>query len=536
VNISLVVPPRVAPTYVPLGVTLLEAALRQEVPHVHVQVLDLNVQTWHDLAMTNTAATLSLAFYSHDSPSFYDSRMYAEHEPGLAHLQARLRSLGASLSHYVETSQCDAAAEHWLQKQAGAIAATAPDLLALSVVFPAQFVFAVALAKYWRGVAASPIVFGGAYMSALDVDELLLACPFVDAVVNGEGEAAMTALAAGNALPSVPGIVLRDNGGIRHNIACPVPMRKVATPDFRNLPLQLYANPVPVLPVSSSRSCKWRRCRFCAHNASFGRYRTHSVQRFVDELQFHHYSSGARHFYLVDQYMDPVYLELLSDELLHRNLPIHFHVMGRPTVEYTPERLAKAFAAGCRWISWGVETGSQRLLDVVNKGTTPAAIAQVLAAAHQAGISNLMMMIYGLPTTTLADLDETLGLISRVYPHVEALTASVFVLFARTPFAVQHRRYGMEITGREKLFVTAAGAVHSNRLSFRRLGESCVASPVGLQELETWQRRRPWLGPPSFLESLGAEHYLLYAAHRCAELKPILPIQPVNTDALPTAV
>jgi hypothetical protein len=207
-------------------------------------------------------------------------------------------------------------------------------------------------------------------------------------------------------------------------------------------------------------------------------------------------------------------MEVLAEEILNQGLKIYFHIMGRPTDDYTPEVLQKLFTAGCRWISWGIESGSQRLLDISLKGTSAETIRRIITDSHQAGISNLLMMIFGLPTGTDEDFDATMDLLDDLVDSVDAMTASSFQLFEKTAFASQAKTFGLEITGREILFSSDHGTVHSNRLFYREKDkDGTTRPPRGPLELSQLERRRLWNKHDSIFQYLTCEHYLLYASH-----------------------
>ena len=207
-------------------------------------------------------------------------------------------------------------------------------------------------------------------------------------------------------------------------------------------------------------------------------------------------------------------MEVLAEEIINQGLNIYFHIMGRPTNDYTPEVLQKLFAAGCRWISWGIESGSQRLLDISLKGTSAETIRRIIKDSHRAGISNLLMMIFGLPTGTDEDFDATMDLLDDLIDSTDAMTASSFQLFDKTAFAAQAKAFGMEIMGREILFSSEHGSVHSNRLFYREKDKNGTTRPPrGPLELNRLQRRRLWDKQDSIFQYLTCEHYLLYASH-----------------------
>ena len=83
--------------------------------------------------------------------------------------------------------------------------------------------------------------------------------------------------------------------------------------------------------------------------------------------------------------------------IIASKLKCSFHIMARTLGSYTPALLEKAARAGCCWISWGMESGSQKLLDIMRKGTEVKTSAEVIKTASSFGISNLLMMIFGAP-------------------------------------------------------------------------------------------------------------------------------------------
>jgi radical SAM superfamily enzyme YgiQ (UPF0313 family) len=516
-RVTLVFPPRTSPTYAPLGIASLAASARQA--GLDVTVFDANLRLSDTLTRTMPGGADMVSAYRTHSPAFYAEETYLTHRRAMAALRERLDSLADSARRYLETGERSADIASALDLLVEDVLSTDPERIGFSVMFPEQLSFALALAKQIDASQARTrpeIVIGGATMSALNVGEVLRAFPFVDAVVTGEGESAVEHLVRGTPAGRIPGAVTAGNGGAFD--AAPVRAPNVAllpAPDYASLDLTAYYNPVPVAALLAGRGCQWRRCRFCAHNASFGTHRLRPAERVVDDIEALQQACGVEHIYFADQYVDPTALVSIADALLRRGLTCHFHIMARTIQAYTPALLEKAAQAGLRWISWGMESGSQKLLDLMGKGTTVEESENVLKHAAAAGISNLLMMIFGAPGTNRQELDNTFNFIDRVYNNVDAMTASAFVLFDQTPFARNPTRYGIEIMGRETLYSVNQMAVHGMRLSFRREGEpGCVPSALAREEVDLWKRRRAWLGPVPFLEHVCCEHYLLHVAAR----------------------
>jgi anaerobic magnesium-protoporphyrin IX monomethyl ester cyclase len=352
-------------------------------------------------------------------------------------------------------------------------------------------------------------------VTAMYAEEVLAACPFVDAVFEGEGEMGLAMLCQARPYEEIDGLVYRKGGGaVRNRKAGAIELDGLPLSTFGDMSLDEYWNPEPVVPVVFSRGCRWRRCRFCAHNFSYGPYRRRDVDRFVEYLSVMR-QGGIRHFYFADQYVGADDMKAVADEIVARGLDVRFHFMGRPDSSYTPEILAGLSQAGCRWISWGVESGSQRLLDVCGKGTRVEDIRRVIHDAHAAGISNLLMMIFGMPTSCDEDLEATLDFLDDVADGCDDVTNSSFQLFAGTPFGEHPEEYHLTVTGQDVMFMANGTHVHSARLYHSELAADGSERPArGSMELDRWRRRRKMSGWNSRVEGLCCEHYLLYAARR----------------------
>lgn len=440
---------------------------------------------------------------------------YREHLPVWAKTQQKIEGLAEMAKRYLEEDVLDIDLREWLDFYAAITRKGSPELVGISVMYPRQILISLALAKYLDAVrpGGQRIVLGGATASAPKDEELLAACPFVDAVFSGEGERGLRMLCEGRAYGEIPGLTWRGPAGIVENRK-PDTMKiaELEPPMYEDFDLRAYFNPEPVTAVVYSRGCKWRKCRFCAHNFSYSGYRRHDAAFFAEYLGRLVRKRGVRHFYFADQYVDAEDLAELSEAILQRELKIAWHVMGRPAETFGPAVLETLSRAGCRWISWGIETGSQRLLEVCNKGTRVETIARVVQQSAAAGISNLAMMIYGLPTSTDEDVRATLDLLDDLGEWFDDIKCSRFVLFDRTAFAAQPARWGLTIEGRERVFCRNGVAVHTLRLIHKeRAADGSLRPPRGPLESAQWERRKQRSEWKSVYEDLCCEHYLLYA-------------------------
>lgn len=312
------------------------------------------------------------------------------------------------------------------------ILSTSPGVVGFSVMFNEQFYFSALAAKMIKETSPSTkIVFGGAISTALIEDTL--SHPYIDFVISSEGEEAflqlLNALESKESLDEIPNLAFRSRNTIRKNKEAAISdLNSIPHPDFSDLDLKAYLTPTPVIPILASRGCPWRKCRFCTHYQSyFMGYRVHDVQYVVDELE-RHVKKGINNFCFVDEMLLPKRLRDIGSEIIRRGLKLNFYAMAKPTADFTRETFEIANASGCRYIIWGMESGCQRVLDKINKGTHSDDIPKVFTDAAAAGIKNHVFVIIGFPTEQKGELAETLTLLYRNRESIHAVHQGPFIL------------------------------------------------------------------------------------------------------------
>jgi anaerobic magnesium-protoporphyrin IX monomethyl ester cyclase len=514
------------PTYIPLGIASLSSYIKASSPEISLKSVDLNAATWNWLIDQKKEYQPFREFMQGRYGNFYDKMQYRKHQLIWKQLFASFEQYNLEARFYLEREILTPELQRLLLFQSNLVLENDPELIGFSIMYPKQVIFSLALAKFLHSanpfaaangkeILKPKIVLGGAMISALLAEDILGICPFIEAVLDGEGESGLKMLCDGKAFSEIPGLVYRAKGNVlRNRKTDTISLTKLPLPDFTDFNLNMYLSPEPVVPVIFSRGCKWRECRFCAHNFSYSGYRKRNIIQFVEYLSKLKNENGISNFYFADQYIDAADITNIADEILKNKLDIRYHIMGRPTDDYNPEVFEKLFKSGCRWISWGIESGSQRLLDICRKGTNVETIRRIVLDSNNAGISNLLMLIFGLPTSTEEDFKETIKLLDDLDEVTDAVTNSNFQLFDRTAFSTRSIEFGIKITGREKLFSLDNKALHSNRLFYReQSSDGTTRPPQGPLEIERLQRRRLWTGPVSIFQDICCEHYLLYAAH-----------------------
>jgi len=445
----------------PLGPALIKANVEKN-SDFKVQCFDLN-PLWYS-SIIDSQRNHSAAFHYDDSDQcvgaadlftnggdgFFDD---AVHNP-LAETFSRYQGLISDAYN----AQCQSIYESngptpWYVDQfARHVLATTPAVVAFSVMFTQQFWFSALLARAIKTINPSVItVFGGGFFNEVNLQGFITRT-YVDHVVLHEGELAflelLNAIKAGDGYEMVTGHAAFENETGHVKIGQSLDKlnhEDLPFADFSDFDINGYLTPSPVVPLISSRGCYWRRCTFCDHFASYaGSYKTQSISRCVAEIEHHVKTLGARHFTFVDEMISAKRFQKIGDEILERGLDVRYFALAKPTPDFTQEILDHMYKTGCRSIYWGMESGSERLLTMMDKGNTVESSSNTLNRAHKANIRNHLFIIVGFPSETREELDET---VSFLYEHadvVDKVLASGYVLKKGTPIHDQLDRFGIK--------------------------------------------------------------------------------------------
>jgi anaerobic magnesium-protoporphyrin IX monomethyl ester cyclase len=258
------------------------------------------------------------------------------------------------------------------------------------------------------------IFVGGNHATSLAGPLLTQSGGDVDCIARGEGEtttlALVEALEAGEALTNIPGLSFLEGGAVVNNTPVPlVPdLDELGIPAYHLLPMDCYRR----YNITSMRGCPYS-CSFCASVAIFSRrVRYRSPDSVVAEIEYLLTTYGDRHFWFSDDTftVNRAHTAKLLGAIMERDFRLTWSCVT--TVNNVKADLLEMMRdSGCKYISYGIETGNPGLLSHIGKRISIQDIKQTSHLTHSVGLAHYGFFIFGFPGETWDTVYDTYKLI-----------------------------------------------------------------------------------------------------------------------------
>jgi len=191
-------------------------------------------------------------------------------------------------------------------------------------------------------------------------------------------------------------------------------------PDFSDFNQKEYFSTDIVFPLRTSRSCPYKQCTFCTHHGN-----TKYTQLDISTLKETIIKNNIQKICFIDDDLTAPRLKKIAEELY--GLEVKWWCQLRPTKMIQPV-LKEAYQAGLHSVAWGLESGNQRILNLIKKGTKIEDIEQTLQLAHSIGIKNMCYVLFGFPTEIKEEFEDTITFLNKNKDYIDIVSPSIFGL------------------------------------------------------------------------------------------------------------
>jgi len=177
--------------------------------------------------------------------------------------------------------------------------------------------------------------------------------------------------------------------------------------------------------MGTTRGCPFK-CNWCAKPIYGNRYNTRSPQNVVDELKVLKEKYEFDHIWFCDDIfgLKPGWVKAFADLVEKENVVFKFKMQGRVDLLLQENNIKDLARAGCDNIWMGAESGSQKILDAMDKGTT---VKQIYEATHILKKNNIkpsFFIQFGYPGETKDDIEKTISMINALLPYEIGISVS----------------------------------------------------------------------------------------------------------------
>jgi radical SAM superfamily enzyme YgiQ (UPF0313 family) len=253
------------------------------------------------------------------------------------------------------------------------------------------------------------------------------------AVIRGEVEDALLDYAQGRAPETIAGMICRSGNGSVHFGPPRIPRS-----DLDSLPLPAWdlidvdryrgawngAHGYFSLNMASSRGCPFR-CNWCAKPIYGNGYHARSPRAVAAEMALLRDAFHPDHIWFADDIfaLSARWTAEFAEEVCRLGAIIPFRMQSRCDL-MTPEAAAALRRAGCAEVWMGAESGSQKILDAMEKGTTVAEIYSARENLRREGIRACFFLQFGYPGEGWDEIEATIRMVRETGPDDVGISVS----------------------------------------------------------------------------------------------------------------
>lgn len=179
------------------------------------------------------------------------------------------------------------------------------------------------------------------------------------------------------------------------------------------------------LNMGTTRGCPFK-CNWCAKPIYGSRYNSRGVEHVIAELKLLINGYGAQHIWFCDDIfgLKPGWVPEFAERVQQEELKFKFKIQSRADLLLQDAQIIALAAAGCDNVWIGAESGSQKILDAMDKGTTIQQIHESTQLMKKHGIKPSFFIQFGYPGENKDDIGSTIAMINELLPFEIGISVS----------------------------------------------------------------------------------------------------------------
>jgi radical SAM superfamily enzyme YgiQ (UPF0313 family) len=278
---------------------------------------------------------------------------------------------------------------------------------------------------------------------------------YFDSLIIGPGERSFShlieSLETGKTLANVPNLIYLENGKVKSSEKhLEFDLNDACTPEY------ISVRPKSVLPLETSSGCYWGKCIFCyypkegtvEYSTDYKKSRVRDIELVIKDMETLQEKYDPQYIGFSDSSFHPQRLERLAEFNLQRKRPIQFSAFIRFEKAFTSLEFCKKLAkGGFLGGQVGLESGSQKINDFINKGVSLTDAETIIKNFYKAGILLHIYSIVGLPGEAPEDSQLTHDFMKRWRKKI-ALGWQIYPLgiHEHGPLALRGPEFGLTLT------------------------------------------------------------------------------------------
>ncbi|MDC8005759.1 radical SAM protein [Aureisphaera galaxeae] len=258
-----------------------------------------------------------------------------------------------------------------------------------------------------------------------------------DYIIQGEGEITLKELIAAleneEAVQLISGLVFKEGDEVKKNTKRPVlrDLDELPMPAWDLVDMDAYkevwsqGNGRFTLNIATTRGCPYK-CNWCAKPIYGNRYNSHSPEYIVRHLSFLKETYGVERFWMCDDIfgLKPNWVQEFNKELQKATLSISYYIQSRVDLLLKDDTIDALAASGLEEVWVGAESGSQKILDAMDKGTTVEQIYTATELLKKKNVRVAFFIQFGYLEETKEDIAKTIRMIKELLPDNLGISVS----------------------------------------------------------------------------------------------------------------